>query len=49
MKLSKGKLSLLYPLFLLCFIFMFAPQFRPLAQYDPLQSAPIAIIGPYLA
>ena len=34
MKFIKGKLSLLYPPFLLfCFIFYVRPQFRPLAQY----------------
>ena len=33
MKFIKGKLSLLYPLFLLLFYFYVRPQFRPLAQY----------------
>ena len=33
MKFIKGKLSLLYPLFLLLFYFYIRPQFRPLAQY----------------
>ena len=33
MKFIKGKLSLLYPLFLLLFYFYIWPQFRPLAQY----------------
>ena len=33
MKFIKGKLSLLYPLFLLLFYFLCWPQFRPLAQY----------------
>ena len=33
MKFIKGKLSLLYPLFLLLFYFYVRSQFRPLAQY----------------
>jgi len=33
MKFIKGKISLLYPLFLLLFYFYVRPQFRPLAQY----------------
>ena len=33
MKFIKGKLSLLYPLFLLLFYFYVRPQFRPFAQY----------------
>ena len=33
MKFIKGKLSLLYPFFLLLFYFYIRPQFRPLAQY----------------
>ena len=31
--ISRGKFSLLYPLFLLLFYFYVRPQFRPLAQY----------------
>ena len=33
MKFIKGKISLLYPLFLLLFYFYVRPQFRPLGQY----------------